>query len=61
MTSMSLSIDGMAEHRIVVYTPVAEEDRLQIERMRAIQDPLVGCPKHGTRLSAALAARAAQA
>jgi hypothetical protein len=60
MTSMSLGIDGMAEHRIVVYTPVAGEDRLQIERLRAIDDPIVGCPAHGRRLSAALAARAAR-
>ncbi|MFJ2953931.1 helix-turn-helix transcriptional regulator [Streptomyces sp. NPDC087270] len=55
LTSLSLSIDGMAEHRIVVYTPVEEEDRLQIERLRAIGDPIVGCERHGRRLSAALA------
>ncbi|WP_435130424.1 helix-turn-helix transcriptional regulator [Actinacidiphila sp. bgisy144] len=51
MTSTSLSIDGMAEHRVVVYTPVAAEDRQRIERLRAMEDPLVGCARHGRRLS----------
>ena len=59
LTSLSLSIDGMAEHRIVVYTPVEEEDRLQIERLRAISDPILGCAVHGRPLSAILAERAA--
>jgi transcriptional regulator with XRE-family HTH domain len=61
LTTMSLSIDGMPEHRIVVYTPVAEEDRLQIERLRAVDDQLIGCAKHGRRLSVVLAERAARA
>jgi transcriptional regulator with XRE-family HTH domain len=61
MTSMSLSIDGMAEHRIVVYTPATEEDRLQIERLRQLEDPIVGCTKHGRALSVILAERAAAA
>jgi hypothetical protein len=59
LTSSSLSIDGMAESRIVVYTPVAEEDRLQIERLRAMSDPVIGCSVHGRRVSEILAERAA--
>ncbi|SEN26023.1 Helix-turn-helix domain-containing protein [Actinacidiphila rubida] len=55
MASNSLAIDGMAEHRIVVYTPVAEEDRQQIERLRGIDDPVVGCAVHGRPVSVALA------
>ncbi|MEE4544338.1 helix-turn-helix transcriptional regulator [Streptomyces sp. V4-01] len=58
LTSTSLGIDGMAEHRIVVYTPVSEEDRLQIERLRGLDDPIIGCRKHGSRLSEALTDRA---
>ena len=50
----SLSIDGMAEHRILVYTPVAEEDRRQIERLRGLPDPVIGCETHGRPLSEAL-------
>ncbi|MYS25049.1 Transcriptional regulator, contains XRE-family HTH domain [Streptomyces sp. DvalAA-14] len=61
LTSISLSIDGMTEHRIVTYTPVAEEDRLQIERMRAMQDPIIGCTLHGRPLSAMIAERAERA
>ena len=61
MTSMSLSIDGMAEQRVVVYTPVEEEDRLQIERLRAVPDPVVGCSVHGRPLSVVLADRSAAA
>ncbi|MFI0896905.1 helix-turn-helix transcriptional regulator [Streptomyces sp. NPDC020983] len=59
MTSMSLSIDGMAEHRYVVYTPVTEQDRERIETLRTTVDPVVGCSVHGRRLSALLAAREA--
>ncbi|MFC4035477.1 helix-turn-helix transcriptional regulator [Streptomyces polygonati] len=56
LTSISLSIDGMTEHRIVTYTPVGEEDRRQIERLRALEDPMIGCPVHGRPLSAVIAA-----
>ncbi|WP_078862040.1 helix-turn-helix transcriptional regulator [Streptomyces sp. NRRL F-5123] len=59
MTSMSLSIDGMAEHRYVVYTPATEEERQRIETLRAIPDPVVGCTVHGRRLSVILAEREA--
>ena len=55
LTSMSLSIDGMAEHRFVIYTPVGEEDRARIERLRALHDPLIGCGRHARPLSVALA------
>ncbi|WP_225844635.1 helix-turn-helix transcriptional regulator [Streptomyces sp. HPF1205] len=61
LTTMSLSIDGMAEHRIVVHTPVGEEDRLRIERLRALEDQTVGCSVHGRRLSVVLAERVAAA
>jgi transcriptional regulator with XRE-family HTH domain len=61
MTTVSLSIDGMPEHRIVVHTPVTEEDRLRIERLRALDDQLIGCAKHGRPLSAVLTDRAAAA
>jgi transcriptional regulator with XRE-family HTH domain len=61
LTSSSLGIDGVAEHRIVVYTPVTPEDALQIERLRAIRDPLIGCPAHGRPLSEVLTAKADKA
>lgn len=61
MTSMSLSIDGMAEHRFVVYTPVTEDDRLRIELLRQIGDPIVGCSVHGRPLSVIMAEREAAA
>ncbi|NUS16146.1 MAG: helix-turn-helix domain-containing protein [Streptomyces sp.] len=59
MTSTSLSIDGMAEHRFVVYTPVTEEDRQRIDTLRGFADPVVGCPTHGRRLSVIMTERAA--
>ncbi|WP_329131927.1 helix-turn-helix transcriptional regulator [Streptomyces sp. NBC_01476] len=61
LTSSSLSIDGMADHRVVIYTPVAEADAARIERLRAIVDPLIGCPVHGRPLSSVLAEREAAA
>ncbi|MEU6853206.1 helix-turn-helix transcriptional regulator [Actinacidiphila alni] len=60
LSTSSLSIDGMAEHRMVVYRPVADEDAEQIERLRAVPDPVIGCPKHGRPLSEVLAEKAAQ-
>ncbi|NJP42103.1 helix-turn-helix transcriptional regulator [Actinacidiphila epipremni] len=57
LSSMSLSIDGMAEHRYVVYTPVSEEDRRRIETLRSFTDPVVGCSEHGRKLSVILADR----
>jgi transcriptional regulator with XRE-family HTH domain len=61
LTSTSLSIDGMAENRVIVYTPVTEDDRLAIEKLRGIDDPLVGCSVHGRPLSVALAERSRHA
>ncbi|UWE08477.1 helix-turn-helix transcriptional regulator [Actinacidiphila bryophytorum] len=61
MTSMSLSVDGMAEHRFVVYTPVTEDDRLRIEQLRQLDDPIVGCSLHGRPLSVIMAEREAAA
>jgi transcriptional regulator with XRE-family HTH domain len=57
LMSSSLSIDGSAEQRIVVYTPVADADRDQLDRLRAIADPTVGCALHGKPLSQTLATR----
>jgi hypothetical protein len=41
----------MAEHRIVTYTPAAEEDRQLLDRLRALDDPMIGCSAHGRPLS----------
>ncbi|MFF7153455.1 helix-turn-helix domain-containing protein [Streptomyces sp. NPDC008139] len=60
LSSSSLSIDGMAEHRIVVYTPLGAEDTRRIERLRTIPDPVVGCPQHGRPLSEILREKAEQ-
>jgi hypothetical protein len=51
LTSVSLAIDGMPEHRIVVYTPNDEDSRARIEQLRGMNDPLLGCPVHARRLS----------
>ncbi|MFG1806109.1 helix-turn-helix transcriptional regulator [Streptomyces sp. NPDC049040] len=61
LTSMSFSIDGMAEHRLVVHTPVTEEDRLRIEQLKQVGDPIVGCSFHGRPLSVVIAEREAAA
>jgi transcriptional regulator with XRE-family HTH domain len=61
MTSMSLGIDGMAEHRFVVYSPLTEEDRRRIDTLRTVADPVIGCDYHGRRLSEVMAERAAKA
>ncbi|MCQ4081939.1 hypothetical protein NGB36_15305 [Streptomyces sp. RB6PN25] len=57
LTASSLTIDGMPEHRIVVYTPNDEESRERVERLRAVADPLVGCPAHARPVSQILAAK----
>jgi transcriptional regulator with XRE-family HTH domain len=57
LTSVSLAIDGIPEHRIVVYTPIDEESRRRIEQLRGMDDPLVGCPVHARRLSQIAAER----
>jgi transcriptional regulator with XRE-family HTH domain len=61
LSTSSLSIDGMAEHRIVVYRPLTEEDARQIERLRAVPDPVIGCAEHGRPLSEVMREKAAQA
>ncbi|MFG2646957.1 helix-turn-helix transcriptional regulator [Streptomyces sp. NPDC048436] len=40
MTSVSLSINGMPECRIVAYTPEDEESRLRTARLRELREPL---------------------
>jgi transcriptional regulator with XRE-family HTH domain len=57
MSTVSLAIDGMPEHRVVVYTPDGEESRDRIARLRGLEDPLVGCPVHTRPLSRVLAER----
>jgi hypothetical protein len=51
LMSTSLAVNGMPEHRIVVYTPNDEESRARIEQLRDMEDPMIGCPAHGRRLS----------
>lgn len=52
LTSTSLAVQAMPEHRIVVYTPADEESRELTARLRELDDPLVGCPRHARPLSA---------
>ncbi|MDX3077427.1 helix-turn-helix transcriptional regulator [Streptomyces sp. MI02-7b] len=51
LASTSLAVDAAPEHRIVVYTPVDEESRVRMARLRELPDPLVGCPEHARPLS----------
>ncbi|WP_329317758.1 helix-turn-helix transcriptional regulator [Streptomyces sp. NBC_01262] len=51
MSTVSLAIDGMPEHRVVVYTPDDEESRARIEQLRSLEDPLIGCSVHARPLS----------
>ncbi|MCQ4043534.1 helix-turn-helix transcriptional regulator [Streptantibioticus rubrisoli] len=51
LVSTSLAIDGMPEHRIVVYTPENEATRARLAQLRALGDPVIGCPLHGRPLS----------
>ncbi|MEU1625122.1 helix-turn-helix transcriptional regulator [Streptomyces sp. NPDC020096] len=57
LVSTSLAIDGMPEHRIVVYTPEDEDTRTRLDQLRAMDDPVVGCPLHGRPVSRILAER----
>jgi transcriptional regulator with XRE-family HTH domain len=57
LLTQSLSIDGCPEHRIVVYQPSDEESRRLLEKLWAIDDPLVGCETHARPLSEYLAQR----
>ena len=60
LTSVSLAIDGMTEHRIVVYTPADDRSRAQIERLRALDEPVIGCPVHRRKVSEIIAEREAE-
>ncbi|MFI9104245.1 helix-turn-helix transcriptional regulator [Streptomyces fildesensis] len=60
LTSVSLAIDGMAEHRIVVYTPADDASRAQIERLRIMEEPMIGCPAHRRKVSEIVAEREAE-
>ncbi|WP_431949288.1 helix-turn-helix transcriptional regulator [Actinacidiphila sp. bgisy167] len=51
VTSTSLGIESMPEHRIVVYTPADDQSRELTARLRELDDPLVGCPRHARPLS----------
>jgi hypothetical protein len=57
LTSTSLAVEAMPEHRIVVYTPADEESRELTESLRDVDDPLIGCPRHARPLSALAAER----
>jgi transcriptional regulator with XRE-family HTH domain len=59
LISTSLGIDGLPEHRIVVYTPADDETRAHLATLRTVTDPLIGCPKHVRPLSEIVAERAA--
>ncbi|MFC0597498.1 helix-turn-helix transcriptional regulator [Streptomyces palmae] len=52
LTSTSLSVGGVPETRIVVYTTNDEESRERLHRLRGIEDPLVGCLEHARPVSA---------
>jgi transcriptional regulator with XRE-family HTH domain len=51
LAAAPLSIDTLPEHRLSVYTPLTDEDGATIERLRALPDPVVGCPVHARPLS----------
>ncbi|MEU0807815.1 helix-turn-helix transcriptional regulator [Streptomyces sp. NPDC005970] len=61
LISTSLVIQGAPESRVVVYTPSDEQSRAYLDRLRAIDDLLIGCPRHARRVSEILAERAAGA
>ncbi|MBQ1123042.1 helix-turn-helix transcriptional regulator [Streptomyces smyrnaeus] len=51
LSSTSLQISGAAETRIVAYVPHDDETGQLLERLRTIDDPLIGCPEHAEPLS----------
>ncbi|GAA2337644.1 helix-turn-helix transcriptional regulator [Streptomyces cuspidosporus] len=59
LISTSLVIQGAPESRVVVYTPSDEQSHALLARLRTIDDPLIGCPRHARRVSEILAERAA--
>jgi hypothetical protein len=59
LISTSLVIQGAPESRVVVYTPSDEQSRVFLDRLRAIDDLRIGCPRHARHVSEILAERAA--
>ncbi|GAA1896043.1 hypothetical protein [Streptantibioticus ferralitis] len=57
LVSTSLAIDGMPEHRIVVYNPEDEDTHTRLEQLRTLDDPVIGCPVRGRPVSRILAER----
>ncbi|MFF0728149.1 helix-turn-helix transcriptional regulator [Streptomyces sp. NPDC004134] len=57
--STSLTITGMPETRIVVYTPADEGSRKLLDCLRTLADPLIGCRAHARPLSEERARQAA--
>lgn len=51
LTSTSLEISGAPETRIVAYSPHDAETEHRVRRLRAIADPVIGCPAHARPLS----------
>jgi transcriptional regulator with XRE-family HTH domain len=61
LISTSLVIQGAPESRVVVYTPSDEQSRAFLDRLRRLDDPLIGCPRHARRVSEIVAEQAASA
>ncbi|MDW6062799.1 helix-turn-helix transcriptional regulator [Streptomyces sp. FXJ1.4098] len=61
LISTSLVIQGAPESRVVVYTPSDEQSRVLLDRLRTMDDLLIGCPRHARHVSEILAERAAAA
>ncbi|MGY0061818.1 helix-turn-helix transcriptional regulator [Streptomyces sp. LZ34] len=59
LLSTSLVVQGAPESRVVVYTPSDEQSRALLGRLRAIDDLLIGCPRHARHVSEILAEQAA--
>lgn len=57
--STSLSVTGMPETRIVVYSPADEASRKLLDCLRTLADPLIGCKVHARPLSQERARQAA--
>lgn len=51
LVSTSLALAETPETRVVVYTPDDAETARLLAALAALEDPLVGCPEHGMRLS----------
>ncbi len=51
LISTSLAVTEAPESRIVVYTPQDDETARLLGPLATLEDPLVGCPEHGMKLS----------